>query len=189
MSAAASRNPPMSEVVADAHVFAPLAAGDGEAHRIEARRAEAERGIARKADPLARDAGKGVEPAIVVFVVDEGDAPVAGGQAGKLGLRCAGGDVALDDQPGLAAARKALRVAGQADAQRAPGRAQPVNAEVDRARRARPRQRRQRRERQDEPGGRSRPAPCPSRKAGPRSGNKGHNYTCTAHGGAGDGSP
>lgn len=62
------------------HLFGDRRAADGEAGGIEAGRAEADGGVAGEAEAFARHGHDRVEPAIAVFVMDQRDGIIGGGQ-------------------------------------------------------------------------------------------------------------
>jgi hypothetical protein len=114
----------------------------------EAGRPEPQRRVARKAEPFARDAGEGIEPGIVVLVMDHGECVGAVGQAVDGDASGGGGNAAGNGVGIIDAAGEVGRVGGQAEPERTLCRTQSLYRDVKppdwyRAQQRRCRQRRQ----------------------------------------------
>lgn len=175
-----------SEHVAHANPLFLAALLHREARGVEARRAKGDARVARETEPLARDAGKGVELTVAVLVMDDRHGIATGRQPviGKAAL--ARRHRPRDRARIVLARRKVARDRGQAEADDPARIAQRIDVNLERRDRRGADQQRQRRERGDPPH-RSYPTRHRSRTPGPRTGNKARNCTRTAHDGAGDG--
>src|SRR3989344_9606877 len=69
-----------SQIIFDLHPLAGAAALCDEHDLRKARRAEAEAGVARKADAFLGDPGKGIELVVAILVMDDGKRIPPGGQ-------------------------------------------------------------------------------------------------------------
>lgn len=175
--------------VADAD-FLPIAATrQWELRRGEARRAEADRRIARKPESLARYAHDRIQSAVAIGIMDHRHRIIARRQRGDPQLGAARRDGALDRPAAIATIREHGRCRRDTHLQQPAAGAQLGEINLQRReRRSAPQDREQGQRRYRAPHVRTGQAPDRCRKAGPRTGNKAHNCTHIARDGADGGS-